>query len=80
MPFASSQSLSPIDGGLVPTSSGGYGVFISPMERFRLPASLAIMKLLVEMAHLNYLAANAIAIALCALANFLLSDRWVFES
>lgn len=42
--------------------------------------NLAIMKLLVEMAHLNYLAANAIAIALCALANFLLSDRWVFES
>jgi putative flippase GtrA len=28
---------------------------------------------------MNYLLANAIAIALCSLANFFLSDAWVFK-
>jgi putative flippase GtrA len=42
--------------------------------------NVALMKFLADAGHLNYLAANAIAIALCALANFLLSDQWVFES
>jgi len=37
------------------------------------------MRLLVDLGHVNYLLANAIAIALCSLANFLVSDRWVFE-
>jgi hypothetical protein len=27
---------------------------------------------------MNYLAANGIAIVLCSLANFLVSDEWVF--
>jgi putative flippase GtrA len=42
--------------------------------------SVAVMKILVDLDHKNYFAANAIAIAVCALANFLLSDQWVFES
>jgi putative flippase GtrA len=41
--------------------------------------NLALMKLMVDLAHLNYLLANAIAIALCSLANFLVSEEWVFE-
>jgi putative flippase GtrA len=40
--------------------------------------NLALMKLMVGMGHMNYLVANGIAIALCSLANFLVSDRWVF--
>jgi putative flippase GtrA len=41
--------------------------------------NLALMKLMVGLGHVNYLAANGIAIALCSLANFLVSDEWVFE-
>jgi putative flippase GtrA len=41
--------------------------------------NLALMKLLVGLARLNYIAANAIAIAVCSLANFLVSEAWVFE-
>jgi len=41
--------------------------------------NLALMKLMVDLGHLNYLVANGIAIALCSLANFLASERWVFE-
>jgi putative flippase GtrA len=40
--------------------------------------NLALMKLMVGQAHMNYLLANALAIALCSLANFLLSETWVF--
>ena len=40
--------------------------------------NLALMKVLVGAGHLNYLLANAIAITLCSLANFLVSDAWVF--
>jgi putative flippase GtrA len=40
--------------------------------------NLVLMKLLVGQGHMNYLVANAIAIALCSLANFLVSDEWVF--
>ena len=40
--------------------------------------NLALMKLMVGMGHMNYLLANGIAIALCSLANFLVSDEWVF--
>jgi putative flippase GtrA len=42
--------------------------------------NLALMKVLVGQGHMNYLLANAIAIALCSLANFLVSDDWVFRS
>jgi putative flippase GtrA len=40
--------------------------------------NLAVMKLLVGLGHWNYLAANSIAIALCSLVNFLVSEGWVF--
>jgi putative flippase GtrA len=41
--------------------------------------NLALMKVLVGQAHMNYLLANAIAITLCSAANFLMSDIWVFD-
>jgi putative flippase GtrA len=42
--------------------------------------NLALMKVMVGLGHINYLVANAIAILLCSLANFLVSDEWVFEN
>jgi putative flippase GtrA len=42
--------------------------------------NLAMMRLLVGWGHMNYLVANMIAITVCALANFTLSDQWVFQS
>ncbi len=41
--------------------------------------NLALMKFMVGEGHMNYLVANAIAIALCSIANFVVSDTWVFE-
>jgi putative flippase GtrA len=41
--------------------------------------NLALMHRLVGELRMNYLLANTIAITLCSLANFLVSDRWVFE-
>jgi putative flippase GtrA len=41
--------------------------------------NLLLMRLLVGELRLNYMAANLIAISVCSLLNFLLSDRFVFE-
>jgi len=41
--------------------------------------NLALMKMMVGLGHMNYLVANGIAIALCSLANFVVSEGWVFE-
>ena len=41
--------------------------------------NLALMKVMVGYGQMNYLIANAIAIALCSTANFLVSNEWVFE-
>lgn len=41
--------------------------------------NLALMKVMVGQGHMNYLIANSIAICLCSLANFLVSEEWVFE-
>jgi putative flippase GtrA len=41
--------------------------------------NLALMKVMVGQGHMNYLLANAIAIVSCSLANFLVSETWVFE-
>jgi putative flippase GtrA len=41
--------------------------------------NLALMEVMVSFGHMNYLVANAIAIVLCSLANFLVSEEWVFE-
>ncbi len=40
--------------------------------------NLALMRVMVGEGHMNYLMANAIAIALCSIANFLVSNGWVF--
>jgi putative flippase GtrA len=42
--------------------------------------SVALMKVTVGFGHTNYLLGNTIAIALCSLANFLVSETWVFET
>ena len=42
--------------------------------------NLVLMKLLAGVGHLNYLVANGIAIVVCSLANFLLSEEWVFTN
>jgi putative flippase GtrA len=41
--------------------------------------NLAMMKLLSGLGHVNYLAANGVAIALCSLVNFTISEVWVFR-
>ena len=41
--------------------------------------NLALMKVMVGEGHMNYLLANAIAITLCSIANFVVTDTWVFE-
>ena len=40
--------------------------------------NLGLMRVMVGAGRMNYLLASAIAVALCALANFLVSDQWVF--
>jgi putative flippase GtrA len=42
--------------------------------------NVSLMRVLVGWGKVNYLAANGIAIALCSVANFLVSDAWVFEA
>lgn len=41
--------------------------------------NLALMKVMVGAGQMNYLIANGIAIAFCSIANFLVSEQWVFE-
>lgn len=43
-----------------------------------LVGNVVLMRFLVGQAHLRVMPANLISIAICALANFLVSDRWVF--
>ena len=45
-----------------------------------LVGNLLIMRVLVGQFHMNYVVANLIAVAACSIVNFLLSDRFVFES
>jgi len=63
-----------------------YGPSCRRFLRFNLTAgavsilgNLALMKVMVGQGHMNYLLANAIAITLCSLVNFLVSETWVFE-
>ena len=42
--------------------------------------NLALMKLFVGLGHMNYLLVNGVAIAMCSLANFLISEQWVFRA
>jgi putative flippase GtrA len=41
--------------------------------------NLVLMKLMVGLGNVNYLIANSVAIVLCSLLNFLISEEWVFE-
>ena len=41
--------------------------------------NLVLMRMLVGAAHLRPIVANLISIAVCSLANFIVSDRWVFR-
>ncbi|HZR55587.1 MAG TPA: GtrA family protein [Terriglobales bacterium] len=41
--------------------------------------NITLMQLLVGSMHIHYLAANVVAIAVCSIANFLVSDRFVFR-
>ena len=41
--------------------------------------NLALMRVMVGQGDMNYLLANAIAITMCSVANFLVSETWVFE-
>ena len=40
--------------------------------------NLALMKLLVDLGHVNFLLANGVAIVVCSVVNFVVSDRIVF--
>ncbi len=44
-----------------------------------LAGNLVLMKLMVGLGNVNYLIANSVAIVLCSLLNFLISEEWVFE-
>jgi len=43
-----------------------------------LAGNLVLMKVMVGLGHVNYLVANGLAIGVCSLANFLVSEEWVF--
>src|SRR6185436_17366611 len=43
-----------------------------------LAGNLMVMALLVNLGRMHYLAANGIAVLICSVANFVLSDRLVF--
>ena len=40
--------------------------------------NLAVMKVLVDLGHVNFLLANGVAIVMCSFVNFVVSDRVVF--
>ena len=56
-----------------------FGRFNLTTGAVSIVGNLALMRGMVGERHLNYLLANAIAIALCSIANYLVSDGWVFE-
>jgi putative flippase GtrA len=45
---------------------------------FSIAGNLGLMKLFVDVTHMNYLVANGITITACSLFNFLVSDGFVF--
>lgn len=66
--------------------SPSWGMSLPRLLRFNLTTgivsilgNLALMKLLVGLEKMNYLAANGVAIAICSLANFLIGEQWVFD-
>jgi putative flippase GtrA len=62
-----------------------WGKSLRRLARFHLTngavsigGNLVLMKIIISLAHVNYLAANGVAIVLCSLGNFLLSNEYVF--
>jgi putative flippase GtrA len=45
-----------------------------------LVGNLVLMKIIVSLEPVNYLAANGVAIVLCSLVNFLVSNEYVFDA
>ena len=41
--------------------------------------NLALMRVMVGEGHMNYLVANGVAIVVCSIANFMVSENWVFR-
>jgi len=41
--------------------------------------NLALMKVMVGLGNINFVLANAVAIAVCSILNFVVSEEWVFE-
>jgi putative flippase GtrA len=62
-----------------PRSLARFGRFNLTTGAVSIVGNLALMRVMVGEGHLNYLLANGVAIALCSIANFLVSDGWVFE-
>ena len=67
-------------------ADGNWRDSLARLARFNLTTgavsilgNLALMKVMVGLGEMNYLVANAIAIALCSTANFVVSETWVFE-
>ena len=56
-----------------------FGRFNLTAGAVSIVGNLSLMRVMVGVGHMNYLLANAIAIALCSIANFMVSDGWVFE-
>lgn len=63
----------------------GRAALVPPLVRFHLSngmvslvGNLALMRVLVQNAHLPVLAANGVAIVCCSLVNFTLGENWVF--
>jgi putative flippase GtrA len=46
---------------------------------FSIVGNMVLMKVLADIAHMNYLVANLMTIATCSVVNFLVSDRVVFN-
>jgi len=61
-----------------PRSLARFGRFNLTTGAISIVGNLVLMRVLVGEGHLNYLLANAIAIVLCSITNFLVSDGWVF--
>ena len=66
---------------------GDRGALVGHLIRFHLSnglvsmvGNLAMMPLLVGIAHIPVVAANAIAILCCSIVNFFLGDQWAFVS
>jgi putative flippase GtrA len=56
-----------------------FGKFNLTTGAFSIVGNVLLMRALVSTAQLNYFLANILTIAICSLANFFVSDRFVFQ-